>query len=233
MKRCELCDRSARMYCESDQASLCWECDAKVHGANFLVERHPRVLLCRRCQAQTPWRATGARLSPIISACERCTTIDKASPAGEEQDDDSRIVEEEQDDYQVVPWRLTPPPPGSSSSGEESSSPSTGRASSNFLKRVRESAVIGEENESTCPFHRRSRQDLSIQAPFSSQSVADEKATHASASCFCPSKDRRRAILQSDAQLSADSTSNESRVSTRRASAAADPVSSPSGSPPI
>ncbi|PKU68648.1 Putative zinc finger protein CONSTANS-LIKE 11 [Dendrobium catenatum] len=88
MKRCELCGREARMYCESDQASLCWDCDAKVHGANFLVERHPRVLLCRRCQSPTAWRATGARLSPIISACDRCTAIDKASPDGEEQDED-------------------------------------------------------------------------------------------------------------------------------------------------
>ncbi|KAL4347120.1 hypothetical protein GQ457_17G024250 [Hibiscus cannabinus] len=37
MKSCELCMSAATTYCESDQASLCWHCDAKVHGANFLV----------------------------------------------------------------------------------------------------------------------------------------------------------------------------------------------------
>ncbi|KAE7995525.1 hypothetical protein FH972_000309 [Carpinus fangiana] len=36
MKKCELCDSPAKMYCESDQASLCWDCDSQVHGANFL-----------------------------------------------------------------------------------------------------------------------------------------------------------------------------------------------------
>ncbi|MQM19429.1 hypothetical protein Taro_052433 [Colocasia esculenta] len=55
------------MYCESDQASLCWECDGKVHGANFLVARHMRSLLCRSCQAPTPWRASGSRLAPTLS----------------------------------------------------------------------------------------------------------------------------------------------------------------------
>lgn len=150
MKRCELCDRAARMYCESDQASLCWDCDATVHGANFLVERHPRVLLCRRCQAPTPWRAAGPRLSPTISACDRCSVIHKELPAGEEQDGDEVDAddadrEDEQEDYQVVPWRPTPPPPASSSSGEESSSLSSGKAGSNFLKRVREKEDLGSE----------------------------------------------------------------------------------------
>lgn len=71
-KQCELCDLPARMFCESDQASLCWECDAKVHGANFLVARHCRLLLCRSCQAPTPWRASGSRLGSTVSVCSKC-----------------------------------------------------------------------------------------------------------------------------------------------------------------
>ncbi|KAK1584115.1 hypothetical protein Q3G72_029909 [Acer saccharum] len=72
MKKCELCDRTARMYCESDQASLCWDCDEKVHRANFLVAKHSRSLLCHVCQSVTPWKASGAKLGPTVSVCEAC-----------------------------------------------------------------------------------------------------------------------------------------------------------------
>ncbi|KAK9133113.1 hypothetical protein Scep_012641 [Stephania cephalantha] len=51
---------------ESDQASLCWDCDSKVHCANFLVERHSTSLLCHSCQS------TGAKLGPTVSVCEWC-----------------------------------------------------------------------------------------------------------------------------------------------------------------
>ncbi|KAG6754768.1 hypothetical protein POTOM_040562 [Populus tomentosa] len=51
MKRCELCDSLAKVYCESDQANLCWDCDANVHSANFLVAKHSRSLLF-------PWSST-------------------------------------------------------------------------------------------------------------------------------------------------------------------------------
>ncbi|CAA6670357.1 unnamed protein product [Spirodela intermedia] len=46
---CELCDGEAALRCESDCAFLCWGCDARVHGANFLVSRHPRRLICVEC----------------------------------------------------------------------------------------------------------------------------------------------------------------------------------------
>ncbi|KAK8954458.1 putative zinc finger protein CONSTANS-LIKE 11 [Platanthera zijinensis] len=127
MKGCDLCDRAASIFCESDQANLCWECDAQVHGANFLVARHTRVLLCRRCQAQTPWKASGQMLSPIFSSCEICVAISTAAPDSVEEanrimddfndtedDDESDAVEEaaeEEGDYQVVPATLTPPLP--------------------------------------------------------------------------------------------------------------------------
>ncbi|KAF2305045.1 hypothetical protein GH714_001314 [Hevea brasiliensis] len=60
------------MYCESDQANLCWDCDAKVHGANFLVAKHSRTLLCHLCQSFTPWTASGPKLSLTVSVCENC-----------------------------------------------------------------------------------------------------------------------------------------------------------------
>ncbi|KAF9670891.1 hypothetical protein SADUNF_Sadunf13G0116200 [Salix dunnii] len=65
--KCELCKSAARTYCESDQANLCWNCDAKVHGANFLVARHARALLCQSCQSLTPWKASGAQLGHAVS----------------------------------------------------------------------------------------------------------------------------------------------------------------------
>ncbi|XP_066330318.1 zinc finger protein HD1-like [Miscanthus floridulus] len=69
---CELCGATARVYCSADEATLCWGCDAQVHGANFLVARHARALLCRGCARPTPWRAAGPRLGPTASLCDRC-----------------------------------------------------------------------------------------------------------------------------------------------------------------
>jgi hypothetical protein len=60
------------VYCGADEATLCWGCDAQVHGANFLVARHARALLCRGCARPTPWRAAGPRLGPTASLCDRC-----------------------------------------------------------------------------------------------------------------------------------------------------------------
>ncbi|KAF8051261.1 hypothetical protein N665_1756s0002 [Sinapis alba] len=74
-KKCDLCDGVARMYCESDQASLCCHCDGKVHGANFLVAKHTRCLLCSACQSPTPWKATGLRLGPTFSVCDSCVAL--------------------------------------------------------------------------------------------------------------------------------------------------------------
>ncbi|XP_074589490.1 uncharacterized protein LOC141845322 [Curcuma longa] len=82
VKKCELCDSPARIHCESDQANLCWDCDAKVHGANFLVARHSRCLLCRRCQSLTPWRAEGSRLGGTVSVCQPCSATASGSLEG-------------------------------------------------------------------------------------------------------------------------------------------------------
>ncbi|XP_077243350.1 uncharacterized protein LOC143883913 [Tasmannia lanceolata] len=174
MKECELCDYPARMFCESDQASLCWDCDAKVHGANFLVERHSRNLLCQVCQSPTPWKASGSKLTPTVSICERCNGRQERTEAGredegeeeeedddEDDDDDDDVGEEEEEeedgDNQVVPWSSTPPPVASPSSSEESTSllycdgeASMGTTIALSSKRMRENADLNYQDDLGC-----------------------------------------------------------------------------------
>ncbi|KAL4390214.1 hypothetical protein AHAS_Ahas03G0122700 [Arachis hypogaea] len=134
MKKCELCKVRARTFCESDQASLCWTCDANVHGANFLVARHSRTLLCRDCYSLTPWKATGAALLNAVSLCHSCSKGEQEKPKEEEsegENNDATEIDDDDDDgfedvdgeNQVVPWcsSTTPPPPPSSSAGSEES----------------------------------------------------------------------------------------------------------------
>ncbi|KAK9133694.1 hypothetical protein Scep_013222 [Stephania cephalantha] len=99
MKECELCSAPARMYCESDQASLCWDCDSKVHCANFLVARHSRSLLCHSCQSVTPWQATGAKLGPTVSVCERCMKgKERGGGVAEEKSHGGNEIDRDDDD---------------------------------------------------------------------------------------------------------------------------------------
>lgn len=161
MKNCELCKGLARMYCESDNASLCWDCDAKVHSANFLAARHSRSLLCHVCQSPTAWSADGPKLGPTVSVCERCVdgyyhreeveeseSVNDEGSATEDEDDEDEDDEDEDDEEiddedeidsedidQVVPGSSTPPPPPASSSSSEDSSKGRRNVS---LKRMRE-----------------------------------------------------------------------------------------------
>ncbi|RDX74517.1 putative methylesterase 14, chloroplastic, partial [Mucuna pruriens] len=133
---CALCEKRATMLCDSDQAKLCWDCDEKVHSANFLVAKHSRDLLCRLCQSPTPWKASGAKLTPTFSFCHRCVEAPRAALVnthqqhrgfvedhGEHQSDhdfhdgDNSDDEEEDDEAQnqVVPMSsasATSPPSG-------------------------------------------------------------------------------------------------------------------------
>ncbi|KAK8629428.1 hypothetical protein V6N13_078269 [Hibiscus sabdariffa] len=138
------------MYCESDQAILCWDCDSRVHGANFLVAKHLRTLLCHLCQSPTPWTGSGPKLGPTVSVCETCVNRNGSREeinAGETRDgdedddeddnygDDVDDLEEEEDsseeddggdsgddeENQVVPLSSTMPPVSSSSTSEECS----------------------------------------------------------------------------------------------------------------
>ncbi|CAK9320973.1 unnamed protein product [Citrullus colocynthis] len=111
-KLCELCECVATVMCESDAARLCWGCDSKVHGANFLVGKHLRALLCHDCQSPTPWNGTGPKLVATVAFCENCveknrrngkTTLSRGS---EEGCGSSNGATDEDDDMenQVVPW---------------------------------------------------------------------------------------------------------------------------------
>ncbi|KAF8030030.1 hypothetical protein BT93_E2450 [Corymbia citriodora subsp. variegata] len=143
------------MYCRSD---LCWDCDSSVHAANFLVAKHSRNLLCRSCQSPTPWNASGPRLAPIVSACEKCVVDRKAreddrgdstlSSYGEGEGGDDGNGEgraaadgDRDEENQVVPSRSSlaaPPPVVSSPSSSEDSRASGSSAMANFGKRPRE-----------------------------------------------------------------------------------------------
>ncbi|KAK7389464.1 hypothetical protein VNO78_24534 [Psophocarpus tetragonolobus] len=80
-KACELCDQQACLYCPSDSAFLCSNCDAAVHAANFLVARHLRHLLCSKCHRFNGIHISGAT-SPSIctstSESESCAEKSKA-----------------------------------------------------------------------------------------------------------------------------------------------------------
>ncbi|KAH7278284.1 hypothetical protein KP509_38G034100 [Ceratopteris richardii] len=63
LRPCELCaTEAARVYCAADEAQLCWDCDLRIHRANFLVARHPRSPICSCCGA-------------VLSCSPRCTTL--------------------------------------------------------------------------------------------------------------------------------------------------------------
>ncbi|XP_019193105.1 PREDICTED: B-box zinc finger protein 32-like [Ipomoea nil] len=138
-RKCELCGDGARMYCDSDEASLCWSCDEKVHSANFLVAKHSRTLLCHACCSPTPWTASGAKLCPTVSVCPACLDqishvqlregegesnremgnsdvqefIDSGSDydSGYSSDEcEDNDMEEEGDENQVVPWSASSSP---------------------------------------------------------------------------------------------------------------------------
>ena len=147
------------MFCDSDQASLCWDCDEKVHAANFLVAKHSRTLLCHVCHSPTPWKAAGPKLGPTVSVCHACArqggdeesdgdreyytseTDDSSEEEEEEEDEDDDVEEEEDEDEdeegenQVVPW---------SASAASSSEDGEG-VSLSSSKRSRDDASASEE----------------------------------------------------------------------------------------
>ncbi|KAF8392818.1 hypothetical protein HHK36_021055 [Tetracentron sinense] len=73
LRVCELCNGEASLYCVSDSAFLCWNCDARVHGANFLVARHVRRTVCPKCRGFDGNRYSGVRFGPSRSICRSCS----------------------------------------------------------------------------------------------------------------------------------------------------------------
>ncbi|XAR74049.1 hypothetical protein NMG60_11008211 [Bertholletia excelsa] len=70
---CELCSDKAILYCPSDSAFLCWNCDAKVHRANFLVARHVRFTVCSKCIRFMEDRLAGVDFQPFRLICRSCS----------------------------------------------------------------------------------------------------------------------------------------------------------------
>ncbi|KAJ9170110.1 hypothetical protein P3X46_018242 [Hevea brasiliensis] len=67
---CEFCGTvRAVVYCKSDSARLCLQCDGFVHSANSLSRRHPRSLLCDKCNSQP---AILRCLDDKLSICQTC-----------------------------------------------------------------------------------------------------------------------------------------------------------------
>ncbi|KAL8497394.1 hypothetical protein ACS0TY_020911 [Phlomoides rotata] len=115
MKRvCELCKSMSRIHCESDQASLCWDCDAKVHSANFLVARHFRNLLCRVCRSPARWSASGPKVKPTQFLCRKCINARVCDESSEEDDKDETAEEIDENQFSA------PSPESESSSSCES-----------------------------------------------------------------------------------------------------------------
>jgi hypothetical protein len=67
---CEFCGVvRAMVYCKSDLARLCLQCDGCVHSANSLSRRHPRSLLCDKCYSQP---AIVRCMDDKMSLCQGC-----------------------------------------------------------------------------------------------------------------------------------------------------------------
>ncbi|KAK6915206.1 hypothetical protein RJ641_020323 [Dillenia turbinata] len=80
---CELCNGEAALYCSSDVAYLCCACDARVHGANFLVARHLRQVVCSKCKQINGAPISGAGFCDLRRLCSSC------SPQSDEPDGSS------------------------------------------------------------------------------------------------------------------------------------------------
>ncbi|RAL45881.1 hypothetical protein DM860_006035 [Cuscuta australis] len=67
---CEYCGVvRAVVYCRSDSARLCLQCDGRVHSANALARRHQRSLICDRCNSQP---ATMRCTDDDVCMCQSC-----------------------------------------------------------------------------------------------------------------------------------------------------------------
>ncbi|XP_062026293.1 B-box zinc finger protein 32-like [Rosa rugosa] len=72
-RMCELCNHHASLYCASDSAFLCFRCDSRVHGANFLVARHVRQPLCSNCKALAGDPISGDGVPNAHWLCSSCS----------------------------------------------------------------------------------------------------------------------------------------------------------------
>ncbi|CAN1184918.1 Zinc finger protein CONSTANS-LIKE 4 [Linum perenne] len=78
-KLCDSCkSATATLFCRPDSAFLCVSCDSKIHAANKLASRHPRVWVCEVCE-QAPAHVTcKADAAALCVSCDR--DIHSANP---------------------------------------------------------------------------------------------------------------------------------------------------------
>ncbi|KAJ0742731.1 putative transcription factor interactor and regulator Znf-B family [Helianthus annuus] len=80
---CDLCKTvRAVMYCNSDAARLCFQCDYGVHSANSLSRRHPRSLLCDKCSYRP---AVVRQVFDKMFLCESCDLSENDWSSGHER----------------------------------------------------------------------------------------------------------------------------------------------------
>lgn len=71
-KSCESCKTSpATHFCKADSAFLCVVCDGKIHAANKLASRHPRVWMCEVCENSPASVTCKADAAALCVACDR------------------------------------------------------------------------------------------------------------------------------------------------------------------
>lgn len=70
-KSCEFCLLLRPIvYCKADAAHLCLSCDAKVHSANTLSNRHPRTIVCEMCRNRPAFVQCFQHQMFICRACD-------------------------------------------------------------------------------------------------------------------------------------------------------------------
>ena len=75
-KCCEFC-RALRpvVYCKADAAHLCLSCDAKIHSANTVFNRHQRTVLCENCQGRPAYVQCLDHRMFVCNDCDRSQHI--------------------------------------------------------------------------------------------------------------------------------------------------------------
>ncbi|GKE10931.1 B-box zinc finger protein 32 [Tanacetum coccineum] len=77
---CDLCHKHQPcIYCSSDSAFLCFDCDLHVHSANFLVARHIRLPLCNGEQEENDQSSSSSSSDCISSTDHRSCSASKTT----------------------------------------------------------------------------------------------------------------------------------------------------------
>ncbi|KAL0284558.1 UNVERIFIED_CONTAM: hypothetical protein Sangu_2820100 [Sesamum angustifolium] len=191
-KGCELCSNPARMFCESDQASLCWDCDEKAAG----LKLGPTVSVCQACAedgetrgASSSRRESGDDFDSQESDSDDGEYYSDSDDYSDDDDDEEEEEMEEDGENQVVPWSASSsnsPPPATTASS--SSSEEEENVSFSSSKRTRDYLFESEDEDGCC-----SSQNLDSVLGSSELSFQESHENCSSSlSLLRPSKMRRR-----------------------------------------